>query len=322
MRLHLPVFLVSLSTLFSSGACDGRRKQDLQPAAGFFLSGDRFSRNALTGRPVDRKDEACATLGGAQPAYRLTRSEELTLSRSDLPSLTVTADPSQSVAVGGSDENDWSMDYCATGGGQEEAEAQERLQHLSMTRFGGTVSLNAPPVIDGLHQRGFLIVDAPRDAPIVIHASYAAVDIRDMGGPVRVTATHARATILDTTGLVDAAASVVDFAGSRGNISLSAEAEINLKMTAKRFEGHLLAWAQGPVRVLLPFGFTTPFEVIVNRPQDFVCRADLCPKVKQDKKKDTGLYVFTYVGDGATSPELMQLRSEQATVVINSSDGV
>ena len=53
-----------------------------------------------------------------------------------------------------------------------------------------------------------------------------------MNGPVRVTASHARAKILETTGQVDANAFVIDFAGSRGRVSLNAEAEINLKTLA------------------------------------------------------------------------------------------
>jgi hypothetical protein len=153
----------------------------------------------------------------------------------------------------------------------------------------------------------------------VIHASFTAVEIRDMAGPVRVTATHARAKILDTTGQVDASAFVIDFAGSRGRVNLSAEAEINLKMTAPRFDGTLMAWAQRPLRMRVPPGFITPFQALVNRPEDFVCRADFCSKVKKEKKN--GLYVFTYIGDGGAAPELVHLRSEQATIVIDTTVG-
>ena len=134
---------------------------------------------------------------------------------------------------------------------------------------------------------------------------------------MRITATHARATILDTTGRVNASAFVVDFAGSRGIVNLSAEAEINLKMTVPRFDGELVAWAQRPVRLLVPPGFSTPFQALVNRPRDFVCRANFCSKVTQEKTD--GLYVFTYVGDGSTAPERFHLRSEHSTVVVDTS---
>ena len=85
-----------------------------------------------------------------------------------------------------------------------------------MVRVGGTVSLTAPHLLKSERTpagRGYLVVDAPPDAPVVIHAGDAAVQIRDLKGLVRVTAAHGRATILGTTGHVDAVAHVVDFAG-------------------------------------------------------------------------------------------------------------
>jgi hypothetical protein len=219
------------------------------------------------------------------------------------------------VEVTGNIQSDWSLRFCAQGEGNSEGEARERLPAISMSRVGSTVSLNGPGFGHMAGTRGQLIVDAPADAPIVVHASFGAVEVRDMTGPVRVTAMHGRAKILDTTGKVDASGFVVDFAGSKGAVILSAEAEINLKLNTTRFEGTLTAWAQRPVRVLVPQASQTPFQASVNRPQDFVCRTDFCPKVKQEKKG--GLYVFTYVGDGGTPPELVHLRSEQATVVID-----
>jgi hypothetical protein len=164
--------------------------------------------------------------------------------------------------------------------------------------------------------QGHLVIDAPADAAIVIHASYAAVQIRDMRGWVRAAATHGRATILNTTGQVDAVAFVVDFAGSSGRVTLSAEAEINMRLSTARFDGTLLAWAPRSVRTLVPPGFLTPFRAIVSRRQDFVCRAEFCSQVKREKKGD--LYYFTYAGDNSVAPEAaMHLRSEQATVVID-----
>jgi hypothetical protein len=160
-----------------------------------------------------------------------------------------------------------------------------------------------------------LIVQAPADAPITVHASFAPVEVRNMTGPVRVTAIHARAKILDATGNVDASGFVVDFAGSKGMVILSAEAEINLKLTTVKFQGTLTTWAQRSVRVLVPPAFQTPFQAIVNRPQDFVCRTEFSTAVKREKKG--GLYVFTYAGDGSIPPDRVHLRSENATVVID-----
>jgi hypothetical protein len=98
-------------------------------------------------------------------------------------------------------------------------------------------------------------------------------------------------------------------------VILSAEAEINLKFTSARFQGTLTAWAQRTVRVLVPPAFQTPFQAIVNRPEDFVCRTEFRSAIKQEKQGS--VHVFTYAGDGGAPAERVHLRSEHATVVID-----
>ncbi|MFL6444786.1 MAG: hypothetical protein ACJ713_13305 [Candidatus Sulfotelmatobacter sp.] len=321
MRFGWFLFLVSLGAVSTTCSSEAKRNYDVQAAPEFLFQRkptefgcvDRIAGQA---KPSGRGGKTLL-LAANQPPYLLTRSEESTLRRSEFPSLTITGDPYNFISVVGGSRTEWTIRFCAEGGGQTEAEARERLQQISMTRLGATVSVNSPPLGESGHRRGSLVLDAPADAPVVIYASYSAVQVRDIAASVRITAAHARATILDTTGRVDASAFVVDFAGSRGIVNLSADAEINLKMLSPRFDGTLLAWAQRPVRVLVPAGFVTPFQALVNRRQDFVCRADFCSKITQEKKG--GLYVFTYAGDGSRAPEQFHLRSEDSTVVVDTS---
>jgi hypothetical protein len=60
-----------------------------------------------------------------------------------------------------------------------------------MCRVGDTVSLNGPGLYEGHQRTGSLVVDAPADACIVIHASYTAAQIRDTAGPGVVIGTGA-----------------------------------------------------------------------------------------------------------------------------------
>jgi hypothetical protein len=107
----------------------------------------------------------------------------------------------------------------------------------------------------------------------------------------------------------------VDFAGSSGRVTLSAEAEINLKITATEFDGTVLAWAQRSVRMLVPEGFNTPFKAIVGSRDDFVCRADFRSKVKQHRQGE--LYVYTYDLRADGTRNHLHLRSEASTVIID-----
>lgn len=308
MRLHWPGFLTRFTALSAS-------KYNRQSAPEFLFERRPFTFDCAGRSPAQSAGNRCEIRPAHAAPYLMTHAEELSLSISEVPALTITADPSNMIAVGGSDRSDWFIRFCARGEGNSEAEAREQLQQINITRRGGVVSLSRRPLDHGPRAMSYFLLEAPTDAETVIHASFAPVEVRDMNGPVRVTASHARAKILETTGQVDADAFVIDFAGSRGRVSLSAEAEINLRITASKFEGTLMAWAQRPVRMLVPIGFVTPFQATVKRSKDFVCRADLCPKVKHERKY--GLHVFTYAGDGSAAPELVQLYSEQSTVVID-----
>lgn len=322
MRLHWPVFFTRLSALFASRPSEAERKYNLEPAPKFL-----FERRPLTfdcaerwpGRNTRNRAEIRVLAVGNQAPYLLTRSEELTLSSSDVPALTITADAHHMISVCGSSRSDWFIRFCARAEGDSEDEARQRLQQVAMTRRGGLVSLGRRSWTNEQDAFSYFLLEAPTHAQTVIHASRAPVEVRDMSGPVRVTASLARCKILETTGQVDADAYLIDFAGSRGRVSLNAETEINLRVTASKFEGTLSAWAQRPVRMLVPLGFVTPFQATVKRSKDFVCRADLCPKVEHEPKY--GLHVFTYVGDGSAAPERVQLYSEHSTVVIDSNAG-
>ena len=288
-----------------------RSDYERQPAPEFL-----FERRPLRRWPpvAPQPGEAILVVGN-QPAHRATRHQERAIPHGDAPILTVTSDPNNSIAVVAGNGPDWKLSFWAEGGGQTEAQAGERLQNCLFSVTGTTVALSRPDGIAGLDARGELLVEAPHDAGVVIHGSYAAVEVRDLDGPVRIAATHARATVLNTSGQVDATAGVVDFAGSCGRITLSAEAEINLKITAPEFDGAVLAWAQRSVRMLVPEGFSTPFKAIVSSRDDFVCRADFRSKVKQSRQGELYLYTYDLSADGTRNH--LHLRSEASTVVID-----
>src|SRR6266542_410027 len=288
-----------------------RSDYERQPAPEFL-----FERRPLRRwPPVAAQPGEAILVVGKQPAHRGTRHEERVIPCGDAPILTVTSDPNNSIAVVAGDRPDWKLSFWAEAGGQTEAQANQRLQNCLFSVTGTVVSLSRPDGFEELDACSELLVEAPHDSGVVIHGSYAAVEVRDLAGSVRIAATHARATVLNTTGQVDATAGVVDYAGSRGRVTLSAEAEINLKITAPEFDGTVLAWAQRSVRMLVPAGFNTTFKAIVGRRDDFVCRADFRSKVKQSRQGE--LYVYTYDLSADGTRIHLHLRSEASTVVID-----
>jgi hypothetical protein len=265
--------------------------------------------------PASANPRGLVLRAGEQPLHRLTRREELTLHAADVTALTITSDPYNSITVLGGGALDWSIRFCAQAEGATELEARERLEQTSMSRRGSTVSLTGPGLYDGFHRRGDLVVDAPSNAGVVIHASYAAVEVRDMAGPVRIAATHARARIFNSTGHVDVIAGAVDFAGASGRVIISAEQDTSLKITNTRFDGMLFAWAQRSVRVLVPRGFTTPIRAVVSHRDECLCRTEFAAEMIHRRQED--LHVFTRGPAEGTPGPLLDLRSEEGRVLID-----
>jgi len=262
-----------------------------------------------------------------QIPYSYTRLETLELPRLQVPALTLATENGAfvEVSIQGSTEDKWELQFCARGEGNNEAEARGYLSTVSMSRTGSLVTLDGgsvgsigpsgPP-----GGRGNLLVDAPADAPVTVDSASGAIAVHDMDGPVRLTAPHARITVLNTTGRVDATGGIVDFAGWKGTVMLTASMETDIKITAQRFEGKLSAYAIREARVLVPKGFQTPMELIVSRPKDLICRADICKNMHQ--KRDGVYRFFTFAGEDSVAMDRITVRSESLTVVVDNTEDV
>ncbi len=245
--------------------------------------------------------------------YARTRAETLNLPLTQVPALTMASDLASYIHVAGAHQDTWELQFCAIGEGDSEQEARQSLEQVSMSRTGSLISLNATQSgRTGGH--GDLLARVPEDAPLTVH-TVGAVELRNLSGPVRISA-GGRATVLNTTGTVDADGGIVDFAGARGHVMLNSYMEIDIKLTGPRFLGSLSAYAQREVRVLVPKGFQSPIEVMVSQKKDLVCRADFCSGMKQSR--DAGSYVFKkYGGSSEAALDHVFLRSDHSTVVID-----
>ena len=141
----------------------------------------------------------------SEKQFVLTRLESGALPGSASAALTIQSDPDNEITILGKQQPDFAFQYCGRGAGRDEAEARGRLREVGMTLAKDVVSLNnvAP---EGRLPRGAFFVEAPANALTVIHASSSSVEVRNMSGAVWLSALRSRATIVNTTGSVDAAA--------------------------------------------------------------------------------------------------------------------
>jgi hypothetical protein len=295
----------------------GGSEYELQPSPAFL-----FERRILNHRgEVDQQGPKAVLVAANGRPHGVTRRAERILRRGQASILTITSDPGNSVVVLGGGAPDWSIFFTAQAFGRTEAEAERNARRRSLQMSGTHIAVFGPGLNERRHDTtGELVVEAPSDSGIVIHGSFASAEVRDLNGPVHIAATHARATVLGTGGRVDVVAGCVDFAGATGQVTLTAEMEINLKITAREFGGTLLAWAQRSVRMLVPQECTTSVEVMVASRDKFVCRAHWASKINHRRQGD--LHVFTFgVNPDRIAPAALHLRSEQSTVVIDPGGG-
>ena len=243
-----------------------------------------------------------------QAPYARTRLDTVTLTLREVPALTIASQPVNRIQIAGGIQDHWTLHLCAMGEGNTAEEANRYMQNISMWRTGGLLTLKDTDARGLVGGKGTLHVEAPADAPVTVHSD-GGVSVYRMAGPVRITASMA--VIANSSGLVDASASQIFFAGSQGSVVLNASWDIDMKFNAQHFQGELHAYAVRKVHALFPPGFQTPFSVVVNRSKNFVCRADFCSKIK--KTRENSLYIFTY-GAMANASERMNLRSENGQV--------
>jgi hypothetical protein len=307
------VYIVAFGALMCGVTACSSQNSGLQRPPLFLFDERPFQMNcADRPSPLPPGTRAFVTVSPQAP-YARTHLETLNLPLHEIPALTIAAEPTNWLQIAGADQDHWTMQFCAKGEGNTVDEATSYLQKVSMQRTGSLLTLNDSGAHGLTGGQGRLLLTAPNEAPVTVH-SEAAVEVHDMTGPVRISAPRGRATILNTSGLVDASAMVVDFAASQGLVSLNAPWDINIKLTARQFRGRLSAIAQRQVLVFFPPDFQTPVDVLVNRPKDFVCRVDFCSKIKKDR--ENSLYRFTY-GNVANASEHITLRSENSQVTLD-----
>jgi len=312
MHLRVPVFILAFSTLISGVIACSSQSSRPAPAPFLFIFDERPFQMDCTDRPAPLPPGPHVVLAGSPP-YARTRLDTLNLPLNEVSALTIAAESHNWVRIAGANQDHWTVQFCAEGDGNTIDEANGHLQKVSLQRTGGLLTLNNTDARGLTGGGGDLLLTAPAGAPVTVHSD-APVQVQDMAGPVRVSTAQSRATILNTTGRVDAFAMIVDYSGSQGSVALNASWDVEIKLTATTFRGNLSANAQRRVQALFPPGFQTPIEVYVNRSKDFVCRADFCSKIKKDRVNF--LYRFTY-GDTANVSDHIGLRSENSQVTLD-----
>jgi hypothetical protein len=209
--------LVALVAL--APGCNAQRQNDKQPVSPYL-----FQWEARTEcDPIPTGTRAYLSAVPSTP-INLHRSDEFVFTRKELPALTLNVQPSMTF-ITGKKGDDFSVRLCAQAGSQTAAEANHVLDQIKLSSASGQLTLVSPQSSRDARADTDLRIEAPADVPVTVNGSYAALSVRAISAAVKLRTTHARITILDTTGDVDAEANefgIVDFSGTRGHVRLNA----------------------------------------------------------------------------------------------------
>jgi hypothetical protein len=231
----------------------------------------------------------------------------------DLPSLQLRVDAPSLISVTGASTASYSFSAAAEHPTEPVDEDVNLPQLIQLMRDNQCVLLTAPR---GLTDRGYMCyldVVGPADKPVLIDASWAAVDVSGIVAPVRISSNHGRVSVLETCNDVYVTATqggYIVWSGSRGIVELDADLGIDLKLTQQHYDGVVKASADGKLRVQLPRGFASSIAVQVTSDDQLRCDGDL--KRQFDCAQGVG-HVILSCGSG--SPTL-QLASRGEIVII------
>ena len=222
MTFRWAVAVISIAALLGCSASP-HPKHGLEPAAQFLFERNHIptpceqSQNPKNGpRLMLRASNA--------PAYNLQRLDRMAFSRAELPVFTMRLVGS-SMEVSGNTSDNYSVKLCAEAGAASESDAEALLKEIKLTRDDRMLSLSMPKVVQEWPPTAFVQVQAPPETPITVDGDYASMRVIGMNAPIHLSTTHARITLLDTTGNVDARAEsgIIDFSGDRGHVRLDAD---------------------------------------------------------------------------------------------------
>src|SRR5258706_1824762 len=308
--MQLPGLFRSLGAMYT-GAARVREYNFEPPHLALF---DSAGMTAPCDQESRRRGLRVVPRGTAIAPFVRRRSEHLSFSPAEMPALAIDAGNQATVSIMGTDADKYEVRFCAQAGAANEGDARRSLEEITLERTSQWLKVRVPQYSRERPAQARLDVQAARHRAVRVNGSYSYTELFGIDAVVRLSTTHARMKLIEVAGDVHATAHVgiIDFAGDRGRIELHADGEIgeiNLKFTNTLFDGTLDAEAEVAIRVLLPPACESSFEAVVERPDLFVCRADIAPRLRRQDRR--GAVAFSY---GHDDP-LLRLISHGAMVI-------
>jgi hypothetical protein len=197
--------------------------------------------------------------------------------------LKVIAHKNGGVSVRGADVSQYQVHVCKVARAMTQSEAEQMLSQIHVQNSGGVLQPQGP---ESSHWVAFLIIDAPRTAPIDVETKNGPASFRDLAGAVNVRATNGPVTLKRVSGDVTAEVQngPIAFNGSGGNIKLTSKnGPLSVKLEGESWSGTGLeaVSTNGPLSVSLPKDFQSGVEIEANGWSPVECSAKGCESAQR-----------------------------------------
>jgi hypothetical protein len=213
----------------------------------------------------------------------VVQSEERTLTKSEAAVLQVHPYENGGVEVIGWDKETYSVTACKAAAGSGNA-AERILSQITMSTENGRVSTKGPAGDDDWTV--YLLIRAPKSASIELDTMNGPISLYDVNGKLTARAHNGPISLKSFSGEADIKAvnGPIGVEDSSGTIRIHTEnGPISVSLTGKAWSGTgLSADAQnGPLTLMVPYGYQSGFVVETRNYAPMSCQASICDNARK-----------------------------------------
>jgi hypothetical protein len=204
------------------------------------------------------------------------QSEDLTITRTQAPTLRVEAEYNGGLQVQGGDGDAYSVTLCKAA--EAGNDAQSLLSQIHLNFQNGELRVNGPS--SHQHWSAYVLIRAPKNASLDLSAHNGPLSLSHVDGKLKVRTDNGPITVADCTGELDLSAQngPVTLEGNSGKQYVRSEngpLTVSLKMPAWDGTGLDAHSTNGPLTLHVPSGYTSGVLLESSR-GPFSCGAAAC----------------------------------------------
>ncbi len=209
--------------------------------------------------------------------------QHLSIPANSISTLHVNAAKNGGIQVSGWDGDHYEVLACKTAAGETDAAAQQRLSEIKMVLNGDQLSVEGP---QSEHWTAFLLIHAPKNVNLDMHATNGPIDARDISGTLTIDTENGPLAVRNCSGQVRATAKngPIQLIGTGGSATLNAtNGPVEVKVRGNAWTGGQVEARSenGPIVLAVPEGFQSAFLAEASEHAPMSCAGTVCGQTRK-----------------------------------------